>query len=131
MSYIGQPIPSTTYSAIRAKVGDGKSVIVTVPGNTTIDAGKLYLLDGFLGFAMQSVTTGEGETKEVILNIEMAEYETDQIDVTKAFTVGTEIYWDNTAKKLTETPTDNRKAGRVTSEKDAGNVIWFILGPQV
>ena len=73
MSYVGQPVPSTVYNAARAKISDGKSVKVTVPENTTVEAGKLYLLGGFFGAAMQSVTTGTGETAEVILNIEQAE----------------------------------------------------------
>ena len=96
MAYKGQPFPSTVHERYRAKVSDGKSVRVTVPENTTIEAGKFYLLDGFFGAAMQSVETGEGETAEVILNIEQAEYETDQIDPTQEFAVGTTIYWDGT-----------------------------------
>lgn len=134
MAYKGQPFPSTVHERYRAKVSDGKSVRVTVPENTTIEAGKFYLLDGFFGAAMQSVEAGEGETAEVILNIEQAEYETDQIDPTQEFAVGTTIYWDGT--QLTESPDDGagtayRKVGRVTATKDANNVIWFILGPQV
>ncbi len=131
MAYTGQPVPSTVYNAARAKISDGKSVKVTVPENTTIEASKFYLLGGFFGAAMQSVTTGAGETAEVILNIEQAEYETDQIDATQDFVAGTVIYWDAAAGKLTETETANRKVGRVTAGKDSNNVIWFILGPQV
>jgi predicted RecA/RadA family phage recombinase len=78
MAYTGQPVPSTVYNAVRAKISDGKSVRVEVPENTTVEAGKFYLLGGFFGAAMQSVTTGAGETAEVILNIEPAEFETDQ-----------------------------------------------------
>lgn len=130
MAYVGQPVPSTVININAAKVSDGKSVRVTVPANTTIEAGKFYLLDGFLGCAFQSVTTGAVETAEVILNIEQAEYETDQIDTSQTFAKGTLIYWDGTNKKFTETSTGSRLAGRVTQAKDA-NVICFILGPQV
>ena len=128
MAYVGQPVPSTVVNINAAKVSDGKSVRVTVPANTTIEAGKFYLLDGFLGCAFQSVTTGE-----VILNIEQAEYETDQIEIDTAqnFAKGTLIYWDATYNRFTETSTGNRLAGRVTQAKDANNVICFILGPQV
>lgn len=136
MAYTGQPVPSTVYNAARAKISDGKSVKVTVPENTTIEASKFYLLGGFFGAAMQSVTTGAGETAEVVLNIEQAEYETDQIDATQDFAAGTEIYWDG--EELTEsaddggTPaTEYRKVGRVTVGKDTNNIIWFILGPQI
>ncbi len=131
MAYVGQPIPSTVVNINAAKVSDGKSVRVTVPENTVIEAGKFYLLDGFLGCAFQSVTTGTGETAEVILNIEQAEYDTNQIDAAQNFAKGTLIYWDAANNRFTETSTGNRLAGRVTQAKDANNVICFILGPQV
>jgi len=135
MAYVGQPVPSTVININAAKVSDGKSVRVTVPATTTIEAGKFYLLDGFLGCAFQSVTTGAGEIAEVILNIEQAEYETDQIDTdtspTLTFAKGTLIYWDADNNRFTETSTGNRLAGRVTQAKDSKGVICFILGPQV
>ena len=131
MAYKGQPIPSSVHNIGYGKISDGKSVKVTVPASTTIEAGKFYLLDGFLGCAMESVTTGAGETAEVVLNIEQVEYETDQINTEEDFAKGTQIYWDATNKRFTETATNNRLAGRVTVGKDANNVIWFILGPQV
>ena len=134
MAYVGQPVPSTVINANSGKISDGKSVRVTVPGNTTIEAGKFYLLDGFFGCAFQSVTTGEGEIAEVVLNIEQAEYETDQIDTSQTFAKGTLIYWDDNVnnKRFTENAQGNRLVGRVTQAKDANNnVICFILGPQV
>ncbi|GIO33251.1 hypothetical protein J2TS6_43920 [Paenibacillus albilobatus] len=131
MSYKGQPVPSTAYQSYRAKVSDGKSVRVPVPEKTTIEAQKFYLISGFFGAAMESVTTGAGETSEVILNVEQAEYESDQIDKTQAFAFGTPIYWDATKSQFTETETGNRLVGRVTVAKDAKNVIWFLLGPQI
>ena len=131
MAYVGQPIPSTVVNINAAKFSDGKSVRVTVPANTTIEAGKFYLLDGFLGCAFQSVTTGDGGNAEVVLNIEQAEYDTNQIDTTQNFAKGTLIYWDAANNRFTETSTENRLAGRVTRAKDTNNVICFILGPQV
>ena len=146
MAYVGQPVPSTTYNAARAKISDGKSVRVKVTGaagGTTIEAGKFYLLSGFFGVAMQSVTLAENETADVILNIEQAEYETDQIDTqidttaSASYAVGTEVYWNGTlittaAEDGAATPpTPYRKVGRITASKDDNNVIWFILGPQV
>jgi len=130
MAYVGQPVPSTVVNINAAKVSDGKSVRVTVPGNTTIEAGKFYLLDGFLGVAFQSVQTAPGQTAEVVLNIEQAEYETDQIDTSQTFAKGTLIYWNGT--RFTETSAGNRLVGRVTqAKKDDNNVVCFILGPQV
>jgi predicted RecA/RadA family phage recombinase len=130
MSYTGQPIPSTEAQITRAKVSDGKSVKVTVPENTTIVAQQFYLLGGFFGVAVQSVVTEAGQTDEVTLTIEQAEYETDNIVPTEAFNQGDKIYWDDTAKKFTVTVGENRLVGRVTQPKDSNNVIWFILLPQ-
>ena len=133
MAYKGQPVPSSVHNIGYGKISDGKSVKVTVPENTKIEAGKFYLLDGFLGCAMQSVETGAGEAAEVILNIEQAEYETDQINTADAFNKGDLVYYDATNKVLTTSDGAgaNRKVGRVTVPKDGNNVIWFLLGPQV
>jgi len=146
MAYKGQPVPSTTYQHGRAKVSDGKSVRVVVPANSgPIPAGSLQEFDGFLGFAMggqepaQWVTPGNvldnsDKDQELILTIEQAEYETDQIDEEGDFEVGTVVYWDPVNKVLTEDDggeTPNRVAGRVTSAPDSNGFIWFILGPQV
>jgi Uncharacterized conserved protein (DUF2190). len=120
------------------KVSDGLSVKVTVPENTTIEQGKFYLLDGFFGMAVQSVTTGAGETAEVVLNIEEAEYETSQITVADAFAKGDKVYWNAATSLLTTVANpdasgnpQNRPVGRVTAAKDANNVIWLKLGPQI
>ena len=131
MAYKGQPVPSSVHNIGYGKISDGKSVKVTVPGNTKIEAGKFYLLAGFLGCAMQSVETDAGKTAEVILNIEQAEFETDQIAGTGDFKKGTAIYWDANNGIFTEAATNNRLAGRITVDKDKNGVIWFILGPQV
>jgi len=120
------------------KISDGKSIKVTVPESTTIEQGKFYLLDGFFGLAIQSVTTGAGETAEIVLNIEECEYETSQITVADAFAKGDKVYWDDATDLLTIQANpdaggdpQNRPVGRVTLAKDANNVIWFKLGPQV
>lgn len=120
------------------KVSDGKSVRVTMPESTVIEQGKFYLLDGFFGMAIQSVTTGAGQTAEVILDIEQAEYETSQIKAEDAFNKGDRVFFDAAAKILTTNANpdasgnpQNRPVGRVTLAKDANNVIWFELGPQV
>ncbi len=120
------------------KVSDGQSVKVTVPENTVITQGNFYLLDGFFGMAVQSITTLAGQTSQVVLNTEQAEYETSQITVADSFNKGDKVYWDDTAKLLTTQANpdasgnpQNRPVGRVTEAKDANNVIWFVLGPQV
>lgn len=122
--------PVTTTYGTRGKVSDGKSVEVTVPQNTTIEAHKFYLLDGFLGMAMEDVTTGAGETSKVALSIEPAEYETDQIDVADAFNAGDKVYWDSANSRFTTVATDSFFAGIVTKAKDANNVVWLWFAPQ-
>lgn len=130
MTYPGQPVPSTLHQLGRAKVSDGNSIVVSLPQNTVIKAGEFVLLDGFFGAALANVSTGAGETADLVLAIEQAEYETDQISTSQGFAKGTVIYWSASTKKLTETATDNRLVGRVTAAKDANNVIGFLLGPQ-
>jgi hypothetical protein len=130
MAYKGQPIPSTLVPITRAKVSDGKSVKVTVPASTEVKAQEFYLLDGFFGVAMESVKTESGQTEELTLSIEQAEYETDNIVTTESFAVGDLVYWNSTSKKFTTTKDTNRLVGKVTVAKDTNNVIWFLLLPQ-
>lgn len=120
------------------KIGDGKSVKVIVPESTTIEQGKFYLLGGFFGMAVRGVVTGADETALVVLNIEQGEYETSQITVADAFADGDQVYFDEGTGLLTTAANadengnpQNRAVGRVTLAKDANNVIWFLLGPQV
>jgi predicted RecA/RadA family phage recombinase len=131
MAYTGQPVPTTLTTVYRAKVSDGKAVKVAVPESTTIEAGKFYVLDGFFGVAMQSLETAAGATGEIVLHIEQAEYETDNITTTENFAKGDLVYWNATTGKFTTTASTNRKVGRVTVKKDSNNVVWMLLGPQV
>jgi predicted RecA/RadA family phage recombinase len=128
MTIKGNPVPTTVHQQGFFKVSDGKSVRVTVPASSEYKAGQLVLIDGFLGFITRDVKTAAGETVEAILAIEVAEYETDQIDATKDFDKGDKIYWDASTSKLT---TDAKAvfAGVVTAAKDTNNVIWFVLWP--
>ena len=126
MAYDGQPVATTTSQQARVKVSDGQSVRVTVPENSDLKAGSVNYLDGFLGFLVRDVKTGAGETAEGILNIENAEFETDQIDATKTFAKGNKVYWNATTSKLT-TDATTVFAGVVTVAKDANDVIWFKL----
>lgn len=125
MAFKGQPVPTTLETIAGGKISDGKSVRVTA--DKEVEEGKFYLINGFFGMAVQSAEAGE----EMVLSIEQAEYETDQINTEEAFTVGTTIYYDAANNVLTETEGTNRTVGRVTAAKDINNVIWFILGPQV
>lgn len=121
----------TKQQLARSKVSDGKSVKVSVPtGSGAITAGNFYYFDGFLGVAMRSLENDAANVQELILQIEAAEYETDQINDAQDFNKGTRIFWDNDNKRFTETAT-TIYAGAVTSAKDDNNVIWFVLTPGV
>jgi rRNA maturation endonuclease Nob1 len=109
------------------KVGDGKSVRVTVPENTVIEQGKFYLLDGVLGWAVRGVTTGAGETAQVVLVTETLEYETSQITTADAFAAGDKVYWNAGTKKFTTVPGSGQFCGVVTTAKDDNDVIWFVF----
>lgn len=120
------------------KIGGASSVLVTVPASTTIAQDEFCLLDGFFGKAVQAVTTDAATTADLILDVEQAEYESSQITVADAFNKGDKVYWNEATGLLTtqDNPDangnpQNRVVGRVTLAKDANNVIWFILGPQI
>ena len=125
MSFKGQPTPSTQVAVTRAKISDGKSITVRVPSGKAVKAQNFYLIDGFFGVAMQD---GQ-QNDDIALQIEQAEYETDNIVTSEAFAMGDKIYWDESENKFTTTAND-RLVGKVTSPKDSNNVIWFILLPQ-
>ena len=131
MAYTGQPVPTTVYNVGAAKISDGKSVRVSVPANSgEIKAGDFAYFGGFLGVAMQSLANDTVAAQDLILQIEVAEYETDQTNEAQDFDAGTKIYWDNTNKEFTETPTAIF-AGVVTAAKDDAGVMWFVLMPGV
>ena len=122
MAYKGQPVPSTVYNLGGGKISDGKSIRVKATEDVT--AGKFYYFDGFLGCAFQDAKAND----EVILNIEPAEYETDQINTSDSTPMakGTDIFWDKNNKHFTASGTDVY-AGKITAPADTNNVIWFKL----
>lgn len=126
MAYKGQPVPSTVYNLGGGKISDGKSIRVKATEDVT--AGKFYYFDGFLGCAFQDAKAND----EVILNIEPAEYETDQIKTSDSTSMvkGTDIFWDKNNKYFTVSGTDVY-AGKITAPADANNVIWFKLAERL
>lgn len=131
MAYIGQPVPTMVETVGAAKISDGKSVRVSVPANSgDITAGEFCYFGGFLGVAMQNLSNNTSAAQDLILQIEVAEDETKQLTDGQDFDAGTKIYWNNTTKKFTETPT-TVFAGVVTNGKDNDGVIWFVLMPGI
>ena len=133
MAYIGQPVPSTVVDIGQLKVSDGKSVDVTVPAATGTVAGAFCVLDGFFGLALQTIVAAENTAGATIaLQIEQAEYITDQIDKTKAFVKGAALYFDPSKGLFTDdaTVSGSFMVGRVSDAKSAESTIQFILYPQ-
>ena len=133
MAYIGQPVPSTLVDIGQLKVSDGKSVDVTVPAAAGTVAGAFCVLDGFFGLALQTIVAAENTAGATIaLQIEQAEYITDQIDKTKAFVKGAALYFDPSKGLFTDdaTVSGSFMVGRVSDAKSAESTIQFILYPQ-
>lgn len=115
------------------KVHDGQSERVLVPLADAVIKGNFYLYDGFFGMAMQDKAAATPADVEIVLNTEEAVYETSQITAADAFAKGDLVYFDAATKLLTTAAAAgaNRLVGRVTVAKDADDVIWFKLGPQL
>jgi Uncharacterized conserved protein (DUF2190) len=109
------------------RVSDGRSVRVTLPASSVVPQGAFALVQGWLGWAPEGATTGSAQTASLILVVEQAEYETSQLDVAQAYNVGDLVFWDPTNNRFTTATgvTGARRVGRVTSAKDANNVIWI------
>jgi predicted RecA/RadA family phage recombinase len=102
---------------------DGKAVEVTLLEATTKDS--LVLVDGFIGFAMQDGSSGD----VIALEIAQREFE---ITVDGAITAakGDILYMDSSGD-ISNTASGNTPFMKVTSAKDANNVVWGILLPQL
>lgn len=126
MVQTGHPVPTTVTPSIRAKISDGKSVVVTAPAGG-VAAGLFYQIGGWFGAAFATVAAG----LPVALNLEQAEYEATagQVVATPAFTAGGHVFWDAAASRLTPVATGNRLVGRAVSVL-AGNVPRFVLYDQ-
>lgn len=133
MAYIGQPIATTVTHISQLKVSDGKSVQVTVPANSGVEAGNFYLIDGFFGAVLKTVKAEDNTAgTKVALQLEPCEYITDQILVSKTFAMGAELYYNKSTKKFTdEAAAGLLLVGKVSAPKDGANTIQFIRYPQV
>ncbi|MGV8164640.1 MAG: DUF2190 family protein [Alkaliphilus sp.] len=118
----GQFVPTATTAVLRAKISDGKSVVVTAPTGG-VAAGLFYLINNWFGAAFSTVIAGE----KVALSIEQAEYECTQLAVV-TFSAGDLVYWIAATSLLTNAATGNRLVGRCTQV--GTGVVSFVLGSQ-
>jgi uncharacterized protein DUF2190 len=112
------------------KMADGNSVDVTVPNGTVVAQGEFVLLDGFFGLAEFDDKPVSAGSAVISINIERAQYDTDQILTSDAFAVGDLVNFDTTAKLLTKAAVTGAVVGpvaRVTIPKNADNVIGIYL----
>jgi hypothetical protein len=107
---------------------------VTVPAATTVVNGEIVKLDGFIGVAdlsaigADTLTTGAAETKDIPIDISDDKvFRTNQIDTGDFDEPGQAIYWDASAKKITETVGQNEKIGKLTAVKDSDGYIEFMF----
>jgi len=96
--------------------------VVLAGGFTLLTPKSFYLISHFFGMAM-----GDGSSGEVILDLEPAEYETNQLKSGDTFAVGAKLYWDDTNKWFTETAGALTLVGIVTQAKNTDGYIRFKL----
>lgn len=127
--------PTVKHKGKRGKVAEGESIRVVAEGK--IEAHDLTYAQGFFGMVTDIKDKDTGETgkregvagDEVVLTIEQAQYETMLIDAGQDYAVGTPVYWDAAAGKVTETE-QPLLVGKVTRTKAPGGAIWILLLPQ-
>jgi predicted RecA/RadA family phage recombinase len=108
-------------------VHQGKSVQVTVPQSTTVNAGDFVLIEGHFGRAFQKIVNGAGVTAPLAIETDPGVvYETNQINAAGAFAKGSLVYFNTVTKVLENAAGANivGPVGRVTVAKAAG-VIQF------
>ena len=99
------------------------SVVLAGGLDNSVTAKNFYLISHFFGMAFADAVA-EGE---VVLDLEEAEYVTDQIKAADAFIVGAKVYWDPAYSWFTETIGALTLVGIVTVAKDADDNIQFKL----
>ena len=91
---------------------------VTIPAPATVTSGEGVLVGSLFGIASNDATTAETLTISTTGVFEMPKVAADDMSV------GDVIYWDDSAKLVTLTATDNTKIG--VAVNDAGNGSGFV-----
>lgn len=112
-------------------VSKANSIKVTVPDGVAVEKGSFVALGGVVGLALQSVDVGATD-RDIVLDITQGIYETSQINSNATFTVGSKLFWDNTAKVFTTTET-NTLVGVITEVigAQATTAIQFLYVPAI
>lgn len=113
---------TVAYSGDGTGLATDDNAVLAGGSDGSITAKDFCLIDHFFGMAMNDAAAGA----DVVLDLEHAEYETDQVKSGDTFIVGTVIYWDPEHNYFTETAASLIAVGIVTRALAAG-VIWFKL----
>jgi predicted RecA/RadA family phage recombinase len=98
---------------MKTKFGNGKVLTVTAPSGGVV-SGRGVLIGSIFGIAV--VTAAAGETVAIDTAGEF-DHTAAGAGSGQAWALGDAVYWDNTAKALTKTSTDNTKVGVATAAK--------------
>lgn len=114
---------TVAYSGTGAGLAKDENAVLSGGTDLSVTAKKFYLVSHFFGMAMADAEPGG----EVILDLEKAEYATDQLKSGDTFSVGSKLYWDDTNNYFTVTAGALTLVGIVTQAKDDSGVIYFKL----
>lgn len=103
----------------RSKRSDGQSLKVVA--DKGYEKGDIVVANDLIGVAVN----GAKATEDIVIYVGQAEFETNEVDDTKDYTVGSAVYWDADNSRLTTTKTGNVLVGYVSETTDTG--ISFIL----
>jgi hypothetical protein len=118
---------------IARKVSDGLSVRVVCPDGDVSAQGEFHFYDGFFGFNLTRPKLDPTGDVAIILQIEQAEYETNQIDAAGTFAAGAKVFFtpgSGTTPGVLHDGAGTHYVGIVTVEKDASGAIWMHLAAQ-
>jgi len=102
------------------KIQDGKTVRILNSGTEVIKGGSVVVFGGRIVIPVADIPVGDFgacATEGV--------YELPAVTTT-TFVQGDVLYWDNTAKKLTKTSTDNTRAGVSWDDKGLPATVAFV-----
>jgi hypothetical protein len=112
------------------KMADGLSVDVAVPDTIVVAQGEFVSIQGFFGLAEFDDKPTAAGIATIAINIEQAQYDTDQITTAEAYAVGDLVNFNTTTKLFTKAAVTGAvigPVGRITVAKNADNVIGLLL----
>lgn len=100
-------------------VQDGKAITLTAPSGGVV-SGNGYLVGALFVVALHSAAVGESFEARTIGVITLPK-------ASGAIAEGVKLYWDNTAKNITTTATNNTFIGYATKAQVSGDTTVDVL----